>query len=351
MRRPASWMRQRAAGRRASATSSTSCSASATRSPTVAIPTACRPRARSTTRPPPWAPCRGSSGPSAAAARRVRPRPTTPTTSRSRASSAGSDRRRRHAGRSEMTQSESRVERYRDARARVLDRIAAACARAGRSPEAVTLVAVSKTVAADALRDAVSAGLDLLGENRVQEAAGKAPEVPGARWQLVGPLQSNKARRALEVFEAIQSVDSVDLARRLDRLVPEVRPGRPYRVLLQVNVDLDPAKAGFAPDDLDGALESLVDLPNLAIGGLMTVGRLAADPADARRTFAELRATSERCRARWPALGLDLSMGMSDDFEVAIEEGATIVRVGRALFGERAHAHGDGSHTHAEGRS
>src|SRR6187402_15397 len=151
-----------------------------------------------------------------------------------------------------MDETGSRTEGYRAARREVLARIAAACVRAGRSPESVTLVAVSKTVAADALRDAVAAGLDVLGENRVQEAAGKAPDVPGARWQLVGPLQSNKARKALEVFESIQSVDSVDVARRLDRLAPEVRPGGPYPILLQVNVDRDPAKAGFAPADLDG---------------------------------------------------------------------------------------------------
>ena len=207
---------------------------------------------------------------------------------------------------------------------------------------------MSKTVAADALRDAVAAGLDLLGENRVQEASAKAPEVAGARWQLVGPLQSNKARRALEVFEAIQSVDSVDLARRLDRLVPEVRPDGRYPVLLQVNVDLDPAKAGFAPADLDAALEAILALPHLSVGGLMTVGRLTSDPAVARGTFRDLQALSERCRAGWPDLGPALSMGMSDDFELAIEEGATVVRVGRALFGERPHAHGEGSHTHAE---
>ena len=146
-----------------------------------------------------------------------------------------------------MDETGSRTEGYRAARAEVLARIAAACARAGRSPESVTLVAVSKTVPADALRDAVAAGLDLLGENRVQEAVAKVPEVPGARWHLVGPLQSNKAHPALEVFDAIESVDSVKLAARLDRLVPETRPGRRYPVLVQVNVDLDPAKAGFAP--------------------------------------------------------------------------------------------------------
>lgn len=248
-----------------------------------------------------------------------------------------------------MNETEARVERYRDARVRVLERIAAACARAGRPAGAVTLVAVSKTVAADMLRDAVAAGLHLLGENRVQEAVAKAPDVPGARWQLVGPLQSNKARRALEVFDAIQSVDSVDLARRLDRLVPEVRPGGRYPVLLQVNVDLDPAKAGFEPADLDAALDDILALPHLSVEGLMTVGRLTSDPAEARTTFRDLRAVSERCRGRWPDLGPALSMGMSDDFELAIEEGATVVRVGRALFGERPHTHGEGSHVHAEG--
>jgi hypothetical protein len=237
-----------------------------------------------------------------------------------------------------MSQPGSGVEAYRAAYLRVADRIKAACARAGRDPAEVTLIAVSKTVPAEALREAVAAGLDQLGENRVQEGVAKAPDVLGARWHLVGPLQSNKARRALEVFETIQTVSSVELAKRLDRLVPEVRSGGRYPVLVQVNVDLDPAKAGFDPADLDRALEALLDLPNLAVGGLMTVGRLTSDPAEARRTFRDLRILSERCRARWPALGAALSMGMSDDFEMAIEEGASIVRVGRALFGERIRA-------------
>jgi len=224
---------------------------------------------------------------------------------------------------------------YRAARVDVLERIAAASRRAGRDPGAVTLVAVSKTVPAAALRDAVEAGLDLLGENRVQEGAAKAPGVPGARWHLVGPLQSNKARRALEVFDSIQSVDSIDLARRLDRLVPETRPGARYPILIQVNVDKDPAKAGFGADDAVVAMGELLALPHLAVRGLMTVGRFTSDEAGTRRTFAGLRALSEACRSRWPELGRDLSMGMSDDFEIAVEEGATIVRVGRALFGER----------------
>jgi pyridoxal phosphate enzyme (YggS family) len=238
-----------------------------------------------------------------------------------------------------MTDSATRVLAYSAARERVLARIEDACARAGRDSAEVSLVAVSKTVSADALRDAVAAGLDRLGENRVQEGVAKVPEVPGAHWELVGPLQSNKARRALEVFDAIETLDSVELGRRLDRLVPEVRPGGRYPVLVQVNVDEDPAKAGFAAADLDAAIPELLGLPHLIVRGLMTVGRSTTDPAEARRTFRGLRVLSERSRARWPELGPELSMGMTDDFELAVEEGATIVRVGRALFGERPHPH------------
>jgi PLP dependent protein len=181
----------------------------------------------------------------------------------------------------------------------------------------------------------VAAGLTTLGENRVQEAEGKVGAVPGATWHLVGPLQSNKVRRALEVFETIQSVDSVDLARRIDRLAAEVRPGDRVPILLQVNVDDDEAKAGFQPAALDGPLAEILALERLDVRGLMTIGRLVEPPADARPTFAALRAAAERLRTRHPALGPELSMGMSDDYDIAVEEGATIVRIGRALFGER----------------
>jgi pyridoxal phosphate enzyme (YggS family) len=242
-----------------------------------------------------------------------------------------------------VTQPGPSSESYRAAHADVLARIGAACRRVGRDPGSVTLVAVSKTVPAASLRLAVEAGLDLLGENRVQEGMAKAPEVPGARWHLIGPLQSNKARRALEVFESIQSVDSIELARRLDRLVPEARPGGRYPVLVQVNVDEDPAKAGFQPGEVDGAMAEVLALPNLVVRGLMTVGRLTRGSGEARRTFVGLRDLSERSRSRWPELGADLSMGMTDDFELAVEEGATIVRVGRAIFGERHH-HDDAEH-------
>jgi pyridoxal phosphate enzyme (YggS family) len=234
--------------------------------------------------------------------------------------------------------STAHVESYRAARDRVLGRIARACETAGRDPSDVTLVAVAKTVPAEALNDAVEAGLELLGENRVQEAETKAPEVPGARWQLVGPLQSNKARRALEVFESIQSVDSVALAERLDRLAQEVRPGPRYPILLQVNVDGDPTKAGFDPADLPAALDQIGGLHAIEVGGLMTIGRLVEEAEAARSTFRRLHELSVELRAAGAPLGPSLSMGMSDDFEVAVEEGATIVRIGRALFGER-HSH------------
>jgi PLP dependent protein len=221
------------------------------------------------------------------------------------------------------------------ARAAVLGRIAAACARAARDPAEVTLVAVSKTVPAERLRAAVAAGHDVLGENRVQEAAAKIPVVPGPRWHLVGPLQANKARRAIELFDMLEAVDSIELARRLDRIAGEVRPGRPMPILLEVNIDADPAKAGFLPAVVAEALPGLLALPNVAVRGLMTIGRLVATPDEARATFASLRALGAGLRAAHPGLGPELSMGMTDDFEVAVEEGATIVRVGRALFGER----------------
>ena len=227
------------------------------------------------------------------------------------------------------------VEAFARARDEVLGRISAAAARSGRDPAVVTLVAVCKTVSVDRVRAAVAAGLVVLGENRVQEAAAKIPEVPGASWHLIGPLQSNKARRAVELFDVIESVHDEDLARRLDGIAQATPGGRQIPVLLQVNVDRDPAKAGFDPAALEAAIERLDSLGGLDVRGLMTIGRLATNPEEARPTFASLRALSERLRARWPRIGPELSMGMTDDFEVAVEEGATIVRVGRALFRDR----------------
>ncbi len=231
------------------------------------------------------------------------------------------------------------VDRLRRARERVLQRIADAAARVGREPAGVTLVAVSKTVPAERLVAAVEAGLTILAENRVQEGEAKVPVVPGATWHLVGPLQSNKARRALETFDLVQSVDSADLARRLDRLASEARPGVRVPILLQVNVDDDAAKAGFELADLQAELDEILDLPRLEVRGLMTIGRLVERTEEARPTFRALRELSEQLRGGRSRLGEELSMGMSADFEVAVEEGATIVRVGQALFGERPHEH------------
>ena len=222
--------------------------------------------------------------------------------------------------------------------------------RSGREPDAVALLAVTKGFGVEVARSAFALDLVDLGENRVQEAEGKVGDVDGATWHLVGPLQKNKARRALEVFALIESVDSVALAERLDRIAGEVAAADRAAVLLQVNVDDDASKAGFAPAELQGSLAAILALPRLNVRGLMTIGRQVSRPEDARPTFVALRELSERLRAADGRLGPELSMGMTDDFEVAVEEGATIVRVGRALFGERPHDHGDGPHVHAGGQ-
>ncbi|MEZ0239184.1 MAG: YggS family pyridoxal phosphate-dependent enzyme [Chloroflexota bacterium] len=221
------------------------------------------------------------------------------------------------------------------ARRQILERIDGAAARARRDPGGVRIVAVTKTVAPQRIRAAVAAGFDRLGENRVQEAQSKAGQAEGAAWHLIGPLQSNKARRAVEIFDVIQSVDSLDLARRLDRLAAELRPGRPLPVLLQVNVAADPTKAGYAPTAVERDLPAILGLPALQVEGLMTIGPLVSDAEASRSTFAALRELAERLRAAEARLGPELSMGMTDDFEVAIEEGATLVRIGRAIFGDR----------------
>jgi PLP dependent protein len=233
------------------------------------------------------------------------------------------------------------IERVRD---EILASIEDAAARARRDPAEVEIVAVTKTVPAERIREAHAAGFRTFGENRVQERAAKSVELDAAtsylageapRWHLVGPLQSNKARRAMDLFDVIETVDSLDLAQRLDRLASEMRPGNRYAVLLQVNVDEDTAKSGFQPLDLERDLSTVLDLPALAVSGLMTVGRLVESAEEARPTFIALRELSERLRARDERLGPALSMGMSRDYAVAVEEGATLVRIGSAVFGAR----------------
>lgn len=216
----------------------------------------------------------------------------------------------------------------------VRDRMAAACARAGRTPDSVTLVAVSKTVAAARIRELLACGHQRFGENRVQEALGKMPEVgPAARWDLVGHLQRNKSRHAVGVFELIHSLDSVALARELDRRAELA--GRRQAVLIQVNVSGESTKYGVGEDGLVPLAELVARLPHLELRGLMTIPPPVERPEQSRPWFARLRELRDRVQ-RASGLPLpELSMGMTDDFEVAIEEGATLVRVGRALFGER----------------
>ena len=210
----------------------------------------------------------------------------------------------------------------------VRERIARACQRAGRDPDSVTLVAVSKGQPLEAVRAAYAAGLQHFGENRIQEAAPKieAAKAAGveAAWHLVGHLQSNKAKAAAADFDVIHSVDSAKLLARLDGAAPT-----PRDVLLQVNIAAEPQKQGVAPREVDALVEAAGEATNLRLRGLMTIAPMAADPEDVRPVFRELRELAEHFELP------ELSMGMTDDFEVAIEEGATLVRVGRAIFGER----------------
>lgn len=215
--------------------------------------------------------------------------------------------------------------------------IAEAASTVGRRPEDVRLVAVTKTVAAERIREGYEAGLRVFGENRVQEGAAKVAALrtmPGADWHLIGHLQSNKVKAAIETFTLIESVDSTRLAERIDHQAEMVRPAVP--VLLEVNVAGEAAKHGFSADGLREAFPQLLRLPRLELRGLMTVAPLANDPEEVRPVFRAVRRLRDELRDRYPLTGFDeLSMGMSNDYWVAIQEGATMVRIGRALFGER----------------
>ena len=211
--------------------------------------------------------------------------------------------------------------------ARVRERLDRACQKAGRLPEEITLVAVTKGVGPEMISQAHSLGIRHFGENRVQEAQEKISALKplDITWHMVGHLQTNKAKLALELFHVIDSVDSLPLAQALSRKAPA-----PLPILLEVNVSGEATKFGFLTEALPPALEEIARLPNLEVRGLMTVAPLVKDPQEVRPIFSRLRGLAH-------ALGLqELSMGMSDDFEVAIEEGATQVRLGRAIFGLRA---------------
>ncbi len=217
----------------------------------------------------------------------------------------------------------------------VRERITRAADRVLRDPGDIKLVAVTKTVEIPLIVEAIEAGISCVGENRIQEAARKFPELPQVEKHLVGHLQTNKVKAAIELFDIIESVDSVRLAREISTRCTAV--GSLASVLVEVNTSGEESKFGLDPNEVLEALDDMSTLPGLRVVGLMTVGAFLPDPDDVRPCFRMLRAIRDEIEERViPGVTMDhLSMGMTNDFEVAIEEGATIVRVGRAIFGER----------------
>jgi PLP dependent protein len=213
-------------------------------------------------------------------------------------------------------------------------RIERACSRAQRDPASVALLAVTKSQPPEIVNDAARLGVTLFGENKVQEAKAKIPLCSGRlRWQMIGHLQSNKCRDAVELFEMVQSVDSLKLAEELDRRAEQA--GKRISILLEVNILGEASKFGYRPDHLLADLGALNRLPRLELRGLMTVPPWVPEPEKVRPVFRQLRELKQRCEAELGAPLEHLSMGMSGDYETAIEEGATMVRIGTALFGPR----------------
>lgn len=216
----------------------------------------------------------------------------------------------------------------------VRQQIAHAAGKAGRSADDIQLVAVTKTHPAEKVREAIEAGQTLFGESRIQEARAKIPELPSnMRWHFVGHLQKNKIRHALPLFELFHGVDSLALAQEMDRIGEE--EGLHPRVLLEVNVAGEGSKFGFSPENLRAEMELLLGLPRLSILGLMAIPPLAEQAEASRKYFAELRELRDRLQTEFHVDLAQLSMGMTHDFPIAVGEGATLVRVGTAIFGER----------------
>ena len=214
-------------------------------------------------------------------------------------------------------------------------RIAQAAAKSNRSPDDIELVAVTKTHSAETVHEAIDAGHLLFGESKVQEARAKIPLLPSnLRWHLIGHLQRNKVRHALPLFELIHSVDSLELVQAIDRIAHE--DGLHPRILLEVNVAGEASKFGFQPDKLRQEMESLLALPRLSIEGLMCIPPLGQDAEASRKYFVTLRELRNSFEKEFALKLPHLSMGMTNDYTVAIEEGATLVRVGTAIFGERS---------------
>jgi PLP dependent protein len=217
----------------------------------------------------------------------------------------------------------------------VREQITDSAEKANRSVDDIELVAVSKTHDSSRVREAVEAGQQLFGESRIQEARAKIPDLPSnLRWHFIGHLQKNKIRHALPLFELFHGIDSLDLARDINRIADE--EGARPRVLLEVNVAGEGSKFGFKPDQLQREIEPLLELPRLTIEGLMTIPPLGPEPEASRQFFAQLRELRDRLEQQFELKLPHLSMGMTNDFTVAIGEGATLVRVGTAIFGERA---------------
>jgi pyridoxal phosphate enzyme (YggS family) len=218
---------------------------------------------------------------------------------------------------------------------RVREQIARAAAKSARSADDVELVAITKKHPAEKVREAIEAGQTLFGESRVQEARAKIPELSSnLRWHFVGHLQKNKVRQGLPLFEMIHSVDSLALAQDINRVAEE--EGLYSRVLIEMNVAGEGSKFGFAPDNLREQMESLLALPRLAIEGLMCIPPLVAESEDSRKFFVQVRELRDSFEKEFNVKLPQLSMGMTQDFPIAIEEGATLVRVGTAIFGERS---------------
>ena len=223
---------------------------------------------------------------------------------------------------------------------RVRRQIASAAAKSGRSPDAVELVAITKMHPAERVREAVEAGQSLFGENRVQEARAKIPELPSnLRWHFVGHLQKNKVRQALPLFEMTHSVDSLALAQDINRIAEE--EGLHPRVLLEVNVAGEGSKFGFSSEKIRDQMEELLALSRLSILGLMTIPPVSKESETSRKYFVQLRELRDRLQTEFRVDFAQLSMGMTQDFPIAVEEGATLVRVGTAIFGERRSGKGN----------
>jgi pyridoxal phosphate enzyme (YggS family) len=218
---------------------------------------------------------------------------------------------------------------------RVREQVAEAGAKVGRAVDEIQLIAITKTHAAERVREAIEAGQTLFGESRVQEARAKIPLLPASlRWHFVGHLQKNKIRHALPLFELFHSVDSLALASEMNRIADE--DGMHPRVLLEINVSGEGSKFGFKPETVRAEMESLLALPRLSIEGLMTIPPLAENAEASREFFAQLREFRDTIEKEFDLKLPQLSMGMTTDFTVATEEGATLVRVGTAIFGERS---------------